>query len=337
MKINTNPTPKKQKKINRETYWMYKIQDWAWGKNNVKTYRGYCPLFWMTWLTLAAAPLILIGKCLEFSWGVIMELASNSKYSTQENKPEKIPTSKPSDFLIVLVFEQIRDNYKKWKERRNEGEDSKEEDFIYQLYFETNMSGREREWFLNTPNWKDLYPFLKEKEEKQKIREAAQKAARDKMQVKINTIVSKTSWMVKPTICLSAVVLAYYLYRIVSYLFSSLLGWAQDFFTWDFVKSCGSVVILVIVAVLVIGFLAKMFQVIKEKLNSIPDSPKIQEIKQEFWLTQIIRTSINFVIEAFSFVKDTIRMLYKKECPLIVYGDENSGIEKHENPPESKD
>lgn len=309
-----NIEPKKQKKINRDTYWMYKLLDFCWGKSHVPLFRGYCPLFHATWITIVLLPLVLVGKIFEFVGGIFWDLIKNSSVSETKSEPQKTNIIKPADHFIERVFEEILKR-----------PDENESDIVWEIYYDSIMLQPEREWFLNTPNWKSFYPAIKERiikakkdEEKAKIRKAA-------LKVKIDTIISYTSWMVKPFFVISGIAAGIVLYKIMFFIVGKLAGLFTLNLLWTYAQAAG----ILFAAVLLIAFIAKIFQLIRAKLNSIPDSPKVQEIQQSSLFTKIISGLGNFISEGYGFLRDTIKMLYKKECPMIVYQEKNGPIEKN--------
>lgn len=43
--------------------WFVKLLNWAYGINTVEEFKTFCPVFWLTMLTLLLYPFILLGKC----------------------------------------------------------------------------------------------------------------------------------------------------------------------------------------------------------------------------------------------------------------------------------
>ena len=53
--------PKKEKKLDRN-HWMCRLQKYVFNIDAEKTYFGFCPLFWMSWLALICLPSVFVAQ-----------------------------------------------------------------------------------------------------------------------------------------------------------------------------------------------------------------------------------------------------------------------------------
>lgn len=176
------------------------------------------------------------------------------------------------------------------------------------------------DWFNITPNWKDLYPAAKLREtERRRIaaeQEEKNKLRREKLEAKKQKIVGWLQYLVKPALAISALYVAYILYLFINWLIK-VSSWAG---VVSFSKSLGLAAIIVLAASIVVFLVQTVFK----KVTQYNNETLISKQEQGF-----ISKCFSAVGEGFSFVKDTIQIVYYKKCPLIRLTDgETRPIEK---------
>lgn len=288
-----NGEPKKRKQLNRNG-WQVKLYRYVWGKE--PSFKGFCPMYWSLWISVFLLPFVWAGRALEFLGGVFKDLLPEKK-----NKGYQ-PGNYGLNWLRAAIAEC--GSFEELKTRSPNDSDviwaSDPKNFQYYL------------------KWLAKYEARHAKDEvKNQSREARSKFLAEKKEV----IISKLRLLVKPALVLSAAGIAWFAYWLVLWLVSSLTADS----VWNFItvalKGAG-------VALLVVfggAFLFKGVANIKMKLDSIP-APETKPDKGPNIFFRILTGVGEFIY----FLYDTVRLLYKQECPLIEWADETKPIEKIE-------
>jgi hypothetical protein len=312
--MSTEVKRKKKKPLNNQ-HWMARVQKFAFGIDCEKKYTGYCPFFWATWSAILLLPFILIGRgifaVLEFVWKNTFTKFIEPKLEARRKRKDEADNSpvKPNDKDLIRAYDFI----KKQKEKNEFCEKS----IFYFFYnnFGWRYAERVESWFRENPDWvekelpsaqKRYETLLIELEEQRK-----QDLAREK---KIQEIKEKISnfckIFVKPAIFASCVGAAFLIYKAVFWLYTNI-SWkivAQAVF--DFVWNYSLFVMAIVLGLIL---LKKALGKYGEKYIAVPLC----------WI-------LNCIGEGFSFLKQTIVMTYKKECPLIIWGEETGPIQKND-------
>jgi len=287
-----NTERKYRKQINKDG-WMCSVQKWSFGKRT-PTFVGYCPFFWFTWLCIFISPLVLVGKFFEF----LTNLAVSCWPVSSPQKVKKV--KRPSDMNIIAYYEKLNSNPK-----------PSESELIN---FNICMFPDVRTWIKVTPNWEDIAKSLIAKRDRAIEREEKKRQRQAKLQASIKKFAYLSGFIVKPILFLLALAAGYVVLSI-SWLFVQQI-------TWGVVIACGELLGLSLVATIVVSLFSRLFGKVKLKWSSIPEKP----IKYEEGC--VANKILECVGNVFGFIKETVGMLYTRECPLIEWGEESKRIEK---------
>lgn len=290
----------KQKTISRN-HWMFRLHRYCW--NFTPKYEGYCPLFWTSIFNISVLPLVVVGKVVEGGIKLLIDLVPE-----RAKVAPVVKQFSPDDEDIVSMFEDPS-----WYESWN--------------WFNTYSYKENLEyWVMDNPNWKELYPAAKEREkvrlaalQEQAAREEEQakknRLRKERLQAKMDKIVSLAQYFVKPALAASAIFAAYLVYQVV--------GWFISIFSFS--VFCEVLMYLGIVALFVLGCYG-LFKLIKVGANLVKfEKEVIQENKNPGIFSKIG----GFIGEALEFIENTIDIIYKKKCPLVILtDDETRPIEK---------
>lgn len=306
---DTEDIRKKEKKINRE-HWMCRIQMYTFGIDAPTFYMGYCPFFWMTWVCVLMSPFALIWN-IAFkpicSYGDRLSRATHEKRHASLQALYETPLQPSHSQLIDLSIYFSNEKVDKyWTNQVG--------DAISHTSW-TNMV-RIALWLNTNPDWRTTFlPDAKAWQEEQIKKEEA-KRERAKNLRKIGNVASVCgSTVFKGIIPAAILVAAYYIYRLLAYV-------ATNISLQDFVLALAILfsVIGFITAVPIIVDLIKVLSVSFSRRKSVTTEEK------DPWYVG----PINAIGNAFTFVKDTVRMTYKQECPLIIWGDETGSITRRD-------
>jgi len=291
-----NTERKYRKQINKDG-WMCSVQKWSFGKRT-PTFVGYCPFFWFTWLCIFISPLVLVGKFFEFLTNLVVSCWPVSS----PQKAKKV--ERPRDRYIIAYYEKLNSNPK-----------PSESELIN---FNSYMADDVRAWIAVTPNWEDIAKSLIVKRDRAIEREEKKLQRQAKLQASIKKFAYLSGFIVKPILFLLALAVGYVVLR-VSWLFIRQI-------TWGVVIGCGELLGLSLAAAIVVSLLSTLFGKVKLKWSSIPEKPsKYEEDISEDCVANKILECVGNV---FGFIKETVGMLYTRECPLIEWGEESKRIEK---------
>lgn len=320
---NEDDIRKYRKQVNLNG-WMMNINQWAWGSKPTHI-KGYCPLFWRTWLTLGLSPLILIGKFLEFIVSGVFEIikliGKNNNIVSVPREQKRRVFSKPDDYYIVFIYE-----YKEKWENEHPGEKftiptyQSGWNIILDDYMDFDTYYPVSGWFEQNTNWADYYPQAKANLVAREVRNKKFQELKDKMMEKINTVIKYTSWTVKPIMILSSCVLSYF---VLTFLWSltTTINWSVVLTAILYILA-GAV--LIVVAAALVSLLINGIKKIINKLSSIKPDPATTTPTEDLLFVKILRG----LKEGVLFLIETVTMIYKKECPLVEYTDKTGPIEK---------
>ncbi len=282
----------KQKVINKN-HWMVRLYRFCWNED-VK-YQGFCPLFWVSWFNLAILPLVIAGKGIESLFGWVVDLWPESA-----PKPEKQTSDiiRPSDLDILMEFEQGQGHY-----------------FSGFYTFQWN------EWKEANPNWKtQIYPAAKARhEEKQRlaaIRDERNKARKLKLDARKEKIIVWTKYLVKPALLASAILAAWAVYKVIGYCigaFSFAVAWAV----------CKHLMIVGVI-VAFIWLIAIGVGMFMDRLFSFKYEATYKAINKENREPGFFSKCGGAIGEAIDFIKDTVQIVYYKNCPVIRWSEEET-------------
>lgn len=344
---NDNDIRKKEKKLN-SNHWMCKIQKYTLGIDAPKFYMGYCPFFWVTVLCLFLFPFILVFRGIVgvlskidewtnkfFATRVHPKISERREYKTGELR--KIPLL-PKDHMLRTLFI----NYDRLVEEK------------YPLVgmvrycdFDNIYSTLEIErmalWFAHNPTWKEThYPDaqkrLDDARELAKAKLAKAEEKRKKREAFKRKLINKGAFcgklLFKVGVVAAIAVLAVGIY----------FGCYKAFTTIP--------LHMFLQAISIVSFIGAGIVLGKIILNEIELLVENSESKS-FWykdyqdtelrlffkpfglivkgiilIVKGIVAVVEFIQRAFAFGKEAIGMMYKEECPLILWGDETGPIEK---------
>ena len=307
---DTEDVRKKEKKINRE-HWMCRIQMYTFGIDAPTFYMGYCPFFWMTWVCVLMSPFALLWNVVlkpVCSYGERLSSVAREKRESSLQALYETPLQ-PSHFQLLDLSTYYR----------NEKVDA---------YFTSevrNAIGHNASWinikritvWLNVnPDWRTTFlPDAKAwLEEQIKKEEASRERAKNLR--KIGNVASVCgSTVFKGIIPAVILVAAYYIYRLLSYVVTNIS--LQDFvLALTLLFSAAAFVIAVPIII----------DLIKVISGSLRRRKSVTIEEKDSWYVGML----NAIGNAFTFVKDTVRMTYKQECPLIIWGDETGSITRRD-------
>lgn len=315
---------KKEKRIDKN-HWMSKLQKYTFNIDAHKFYMGYCPFFWMSWLALLCVPFVFIWKTfMDFIFRPInkkLDDFSEERAKVKEVKLEEL------EKVPLIPCDQMLVDFHEWYENHTHEELLKsilvnDGNYFKKLYecFYFNFRNRIRLklWFEANPDWRETH-YPQAVENVKKLKEAREKYQEKKRlrEVRLNKLACKASTvgslLVKILIPVLALGVIYGLYLL------TMLAIANA--TMDHV--IGVLIVLGMILVVTLGiFFCKLFF---SWLSSVLSNRECKEKKEKLVRTKkvfkVIKTAVSFVVE-------TIKFTYKRECPMIIWGEETGKIEK---------
>jgi hypothetical protein len=329
--METTEVKRKKQKKNNEQGWMCKIQKFSFDIDAKEFYTGYCPFFWMTWAALLCAPFALIirGFALIVNTlaNLIKPISENIKERKSKNFEELMQTPlHPSAYLLRQISTR-----KAWSPSSENFDAILTNALKFEIEFwhesgVTNASApRYAAWFKENPDWETTHlpEALALFDLKRVIAEEKNKA-KDERSKRLSKITANASFcgalVFKILIPFLILVAGFALYLITAKLVLlamtiSLVAWAHAIF-----------VALGVGSFMGICYLTTDFILIwlechrNRRYNPEEKEPNI-----------IVKTFSKVwggVTHATKFITTTIKMTYKAECPMIIWGDESGPIEK---------
>lgn len=314
--INTNNIRKYKKKVNKNG-WKANIYRWTFSRE--PNYVGYCPFFWITLFCVIVSPFSLVGKILEFIWKLICDLFTPEKEESVKNpeyKWEKHKYKKPCDEVIVDMYDRLQK-------------------FETLAHYSWNNLLTPVWWAEQNPDWKEkYYPTAKINVDKKKAREIIKQNRKTRHKERMAIVVKYTSYTMKPLVTIAILTAAFYIYKLI-FAIVSLIKW-KDVVVMLTYSGISLLVCLgiVLAALLVSSVFVNTAKVVKYKWDAIPTKP-ITLIPDREWksltlINTVLTTILTGIFEGIEFVIETIKMTYKKECPLIEWSDEEAPIKRND-------
>jgi hypothetical protein len=302
--------PKKEKRIDRN-HWMSRIQKFSFGIDAPTFYRGYCPFFWMTWAAVPAAPVVALAKIASVPLAWLWDQTTTPVIEYREVSRKTLLETPLQPSFVQFYRIQYLDEH-----------DLTAPEFTYTGVTSSHIDAKRMEvWFTQNPNWKvthlpqalaqyDLYLA-----EEAKAAEAAK--ARTLRFRKVSNTMSLCGsvvfkWLI-PLMILSAIGTVGV--GVTKLIMTTSL--ASFLFAGSLLAFIGAGVTLIYLICSFIQIYREIGQARRQVVNTEPNW---------FWRTLIVFAEGFF--NACSFLKETVQMTYKAECPMIIWGEETGPIEK---------
>ena len=309
--MTTEIERKKEKKLDR-SHWMCRIQKFAFNIDAPTFYMGYCPFFWMTWLALIVAPFVALFNFITIPsmwlWRSTTEPVKTYR-TTSRARLEATPLQ-PSFEQMVYLKHNTPDTlgaYSIWNPRSN---------------FLDSMTDCHRiaAWFVLNPNWKkEWLPQALEWETKRAEAAKAVDQAKRARVARLRTVNRLAST------CGSAIFKVLIPVVIVALALTGIYGLYSLAITVSLASYIFAGTVLLFSAAAVI-----LARILWDAFNTILDvrSKNKTVVEDEFpSLTWWDKFTMKFSAVT-DFIRDTVAITYKQECPLIIWGEETGPIEK---------
>jgi hypothetical protein len=292
---------KKEKKLDCN-HWMCKIQLYTFGIDAPNFYMGYCPFFWMTWLALICLPFVFVAKLLYIvSLKPLADFSDKMETSKYEKLKAKLNTPlEPPAHVIVECFKKYKNNAQLFDGLFN---------YLYYNYGSDEIS-RYAAWFKANTNWKKThYPIAKKRmaeldEVRKKAMEKHQKREAFKRKA-INTISKYAAIVVKCLIPVVVAAILFVVYKMYAFCAMHILGFLQ------------AAIIILCIAIFVV-----CIKILWNVLDQFVTADHITKADR------VICGFFGGIGGIFKFIGETVKMTYKRECPLIIWGEETGKIVK---------
>ena len=314
---DTEDIRKKEKKLNRE-HWMCRVQMYTFGIDAPNYYMGYCPFFWMTWVSLLVLPIVFLGKTFVKLTSILIRPVTryiDTRAKAREAELIKTPLEPTYNTILDVYGVFGKDDFVLGLD----GQKITLEDYSRLIFcYDYVRDERFRLWFLQNPNWRDTH-LEKARAERQRVEgeERERRKKREARNRKLSNVAGLCGRglfkLLIPTVIIALGALAYY----------------------GIIKLCSVVELADVVLVFsIIGFIVAGFlacRILGDFLSTFvftePVKDKISRVLGRIFddggicdgLTNKIRNVREFII-------DTVALTYKAECPLILWGDETGNI-----------
>lgn len=310
---------KKEKKLDR-AHWMCRIQKFVFGIDAPTFYMGYCPFFWMTWLAVVSFPIVLSARLIWGIFDVLMfkqvgkasDYMSNIKAQRQEDL-EKVPLL--PGYEVMIHADALLKIYCKRKKKIEHHRD-------YLSPFDLargRVNGiRMLLWFDQNPNWRKTHlPHAIELKAKIEAEAAADEEAKKNRARRFRALVNRANFcgrLIFKVIFPAAILgVAYGVYRLLYVAYTRVHA----------VDLLGAFTIICALAAGVV--FARIFL---DAFDTFVGVERLWLFLGKFGL--VCAAPVKLIIAIYSFLRDTVKMTYKAECPLIIWGDETGKIQKRE-------
>lgn len=280
---------KEKQKVINRNHWMFRLYRYCW--DSEFQYKGYCSLFWITWFNIFLLPLIWLGRIVVGVFGWLNDLIPE-KYE----KPKSVKKLKPycpDDDMIVYLY---NNQHEGWSHR----------------------SYRLQRWLDENPNWlTEVYPAVKKRLEQKEIVKQLNAKRKEKLDQKMEKLVGYLQYLVKPFLVLTAFLIAWSIYNLIGLIIKNI--------TWENIKNLGIGMLIAGGAILFVwGFWRCILWLhVYDNLKSLKRESGYDSNKCE------PNRFLAAIEEGFTFLKNTIQIVYYRKCPLIVLtDDETRPIEK---------
>lgn len=309
----TQVEPKKEKRIDRN-HWMSRIQKFCFNIDSPSFYRGYCPFFWMTWIACICAPVVALFKILSvpFDWLYGFTITPVFEYRTETRQNLlKIPL-RPT----FLQFIRIDKN-------TSPGDPVTQYDLLWDKHARNSIDAKRIAlWFKQNPDWRetDLPAAKIEYDRWMKAHNEAENAKRARVRKfrKVSNAASLCGSVVFKGLIPAAILTGAYF---IITLLIKLIGVMTLANTLGFI----SIAMFVLAGLTLIYLIVNFFKIWQE----IRASRRTQDTDAEpGWVLTAVISIIAAILNACCFIKETVQMTYKAECPMIIWGEETGSIEK---------
>lgn len=286
---------------------MCRLQKWTFNIDAASFYSGYCPFFWMTWLAILSSPLILVWKLIQKVLDPIRLRVQRFIKDYDHKKCIRLKALRdtplrPTDEHLVEI-NNMRQHY------------DNDFDALCRWWTHSDCSSMTHSryllWMKENPNWVAL--AVEAIERVRLLKEA--RRAREARTRKLVANVSLIGRGISKALMIALVGLAFYGLYLLAFLVAA---------NFDAVWNVSVAIVQMIGGgLLALGILFLFFVLIQELREKLPSKPP--KISSEPPMIVRIFTP---VAKVFSFLFETIKMTYKAECPMIIWGEENGKISK---------
>lgn len=326
---------KYQKGLNR-AHWMCRIQKWAFGIDAPSFYVGYCPFFWMTWLALLAAPFVLSGKILGFLYSKLETWCSSHLDEWEKKREERPKVPKPPKPKRKATPKKPHDKFFKdvWNWIYNYGV-KPEEAMSYGLEWHCKPdTPRLRAWFMENPDWlqemeaaKARLDKLAEETRARETRRQDQEKARKESWNRIACRASTFGRMIARVIVFALIPLTCWgIFLLGQWLgenWWTALKWAGMFLlTTTIIFSLGLALTKLEKWLTNADWSGERAEAIGEKLNTWSNTTG----RFFTWIGHGIHWCGKTITDILTFLGTTVKLTYKAECPMIIWGNETTPI-----------
>ena len=322
---NTEDIRKKEKKLSRD-HWMCRIQKYAFDIDAPSYYMGYCPFFWMTWVAVVLFPIIYVGRV------CAKHLVKFNDYLDSKSKPIRNAITKSADPFrplqptheeLCLIadyldeFEQYRDN-----EKCGGSLFAFLSIYVDVRSYTYKCSRRISRWFDENPNWQETHlPIAREYEKKlaaeRKLAEERekQKALRRRKVSNYTSICGKFLFKIIIPILIGA--LAFIVYKLLALAYATITLFA---------------VLTLLLGLILAGIGYYLTLIICDFLKSFVLTDKTADTFCGVMgrITDSLGCIGNMIKSVYAFIVDTVKLTYKAECPMIIWGEETGKITRRE-------
>jgi len=310
--MNDDSIKKYGKKVNKNG-WQARLYRWAWNKE--PKFKGYCPFFHVTWITLLLSPFIFVGRffyaCGEYLSQIFEEKYQNYKTSKDDSESQ-VAAPYIGDAFLIKLFEnekELSDPFFK----DNSEYILKSIDMDVRCYAE--KYGRKVEtvkrWLKQNPEWRELYPGAKLRVEAYRKRLEEQQVKEERRKEALKAKIQECRWVMKVLSWLGIGAGAYGLAKL-----AIIFPWVS------FLQSLLTAVIIVVSAILVFallcGIIYGIFRVVRLGFK--------EAFGDGTFLREVVWDGIK---EGGAFLIESVKMFYTEQCPMITWTENESGpIEK---------
>ncbi len=266
------------KKIKRNGWQMRLIH---WTINFEPAFKGYCPLFWTTWICIFLIPITIVIH----SIGGIIKVF---KECFKDDSPKVEKLSPPEDWAMELMVEG--------------------DDFFEERY---------EKWIAQNPNWKEEFLVKKAKrdslEKIHKLKTEKKEKRKERISAAMEPALNFARYLIIPGIIFVAAVVAYYIYKFALHIAASALSIG----IWPLIKAIIIITSLAFIGLFVYYLYGKVKKMatLTKKVEKLVGHEEKNSNTSDF--SDVIGKFFDFICVPFVF----IGKFYKKECPIIEWDD----------------
>lgn len=307
---------KKEKKLDR-THWMCRLQKFTFDIDAPTYYVGYCPFFWMTWLALLISPFRALFNLVTIP--AVQIHAAISRPIKEYRRTtlidlEMIPLRPSLEQMYAirdLTIDSINATKLFWH--------SHNYSFSFGCITECK---RIVVWLNQNPDWQTEWIPKAEDWHKAKVEAEAEAEIMRKKRVVRLAKANKFASMCGSTIF--KVVIPLVICALVSFFCYGLYTISSVIRLSDFILAIAVFASFAgcFISTHILIDAIKTIHHIRSKNKIVVEDVKIPTLS--CWDKFTARLAV-----AIEFIRDTVTVTYKQECPLIIWGDETSPIQKH--------